>query len=935
MPLLSNGNSFPASNPLGSVPRQPAPTPQPAAVVPATAQGVAQAAQQSAAEPMAAQQTQQTMMPPQAGTSPQEDMPPEGQSQQMPAMPPPVAEPVNMFRPSVVDQVPDPIPISMMSGNDKVAAINSLLAKLSVVSATGESGLKYRNAGAPQYNGDVDLSPWHRKTKVDSTCGPKGKMAEIYKSSGLGDWLGWNNAINPLRDASNFIGAHTPSPAAVRDFLSNNHPFTGLPRAADVNVRPGGSWSPRDAMQGLLGSLSPSAARGGEIAATPAAAPSSTLPPIDLSGRITPPSGMAMQAESQPAAMRHLQPNSPLSNPLARGGMLNNLPSSSPAVMVPGQSAAPASQAPPPAQAPAVAEQAAPAKPAPGYLPEVQRMIDQNPTYSQHFTNPQTGQMYGADAQRMIRSNLMRTGSPGQGHALNQAIAGGPGTYQTFMAGERERTRQMNPPAAPSVPAYAQNAPRRGYNMPAGWSMDETRRMHQNANMVPAPSRQATTFTGPGELRQLGQQHAGNLLAKPPMTTGEFAASPHAGAMPNAVNAWKQTDSLRKPMVPGGGLQMPMGQAKPMPGLPKLGAFAAAFKQRCEEHGMTEQQIAKVACDLSALDAEIAVELEPLTKAAFLPMAAKALPFLRRAAPYASRAWQGAKGAMGFGARTGGGALTGYGVGSVGDYALGNQNGELASAGAALGGLKGAAGAGMRATSGGQALSGLLSSQYPRAAAAAGAVNRAATRGGAIAGTVAAVPPLARASGQLVGTAAEGAGQRFAQGMQNQLAAQGITPDMVRDLHEKSKQISPLLDAVGPWTEAYRKGGVGGLLNHGYDRFMELPPAARWGAGIGAGLLGASALGGLTGMATPATAGLGMLAGGAGLAGSLGAFGDPSHLLQSQTGQQIQRALGFAPATDTTYRGPQVSQPLPMGPGSAASMSAPNEWEQALSRQMA
>lgn len=87
--------------PLGKMPPQAAPAPQPPTAVPATAQGMQQLLAQRQQQDM----PQQQMMPPGQAAPPQ--MPPQAAAQPQQPMQGQMGEPVNMFRQSVVDQVPD------------------------------------------------------------------------------------------------------------------------------------------------------------------------------------------------------------------------------------------------------------------------------------------------------------------------------------------------------------------------------------------------------------------------------------------------------------------------------------------------------------------------------------------------------------------------------------------------------------------------------------------------------------------------------------------------------------------------------------------------------------------------------------------------------------------------------------------------------------
>ena len=101
MPSLLSPSFGVSQTPLGKVSPQAAPAPQPPTPVPATAQGMQQLLTQRQQQDM----PQQQMMPP--GQAGQAQMPPQPAAQPQQPMQGQMGQPVNMFRQSVVDQVPD------------------------------------------------------------------------------------------------------------------------------------------------------------------------------------------------------------------------------------------------------------------------------------------------------------------------------------------------------------------------------------------------------------------------------------------------------------------------------------------------------------------------------------------------------------------------------------------------------------------------------------------------------------------------------------------------------------------------------------------------------------------------------------------------------------------------------------------------------------
>lgn len=898
------------SNSLANVPRQPAPEPQVEAGAPATAQGIAQVAQNSAAEQNAAAQTQQTMQgqdPVAAGGQPAAPQQPAPQGL------PPMTQPVNMFRASVVDRVPDAVPASQLSADAKFAqhftrACEELGRKAAAVSMTGEGCHKAKSTKV-DYGEDVDLSNWSRTKRVDSRLPPGGSSQSLFKRSDAVDAVQGGRSAHP--SASAFF---LPSLPNVTEFLHDNPLTRGVqslvsrfggppgmqPARAPVDpalrVQPAPQPYPNPLLQNVppqntyyqagrapthLPSLEEDLAAVGRSEATAVPPPPAAAPSYPGSS----PHDSSLGLGNSPVPARMPSPEAAAQIPPEALGVNSPPPQPSPSQPSPPTAAAPSQ---------------------PTFTAPVEAMLQGNPSLREHFINPTTGQPYSPAAQRQIRSNIMYRGAPGAGHELNQAMAVGPSAYRAKIEDAQQAAAQTRKPVASPAAMAANTTPHYGYNQPRGWDMQHQRNLNAVAGMGGGGSGNYTVRSSPAQLAQRAQQHVQGLLQAPTPTLGAMAAR---GVMPRSVGAMQHTQALRNGQMPQlarpGGVPV-MGKAGG-----DLSPFAQAFLSRCEERGLTAPQIQAAATKLASLDAEVAQELEPLTKEAFLQYLGPAASALSKAGPWLAKgmnlgktvgkgAWNVARPALSAGAA---GMSADYLTRQLSEDGQGTNLALPAAAAGAAKGLLNATPAGRAISQGiGNRLPGLISKPLAWAGRQVGAYGPRVGLGldaaaAGVAGIQAGDRGLMAAAKRYGGAAGDAA----AQGARSSL---GISEGL--DL----KQIPEKL--MGYW--------------------HSLPPEARWGIGLGGGALAAGGLAHTLGLMRPSTAvGMGLLGGAAGAAlghGQPGAlsFGDG---LQSQVSQ----ALGHA--ANQGYAGPTVSTPVPLpGEGNLSAVtSRADEWRQAVMRE--
>ena len=353
--------------------------------------------------------------------------------------------------------------------------------------------------------------------------------------------------------------------------------------------------------------------------------------------------------------------------------------------------------------------------------------------------------------------------------------------------------------------------------------------------------------------------------------------------------------------ISGGGMPRPTAGMKF--GSDTLSQFAGAFLDRCLDKGLDIEGIQKAASDASAIDEEIAAELAPLLKTAFLPALARFATAVGNKVPMLNKMWQGAKTVgsnpvvRGVG-RAGIGALDGLGAGSLSGM-VGGQEYDYSGTGALVG-----AGLGAVAPSIARRMPGVAAAtKWPRRA-----LNTTLT--GAVVG-----PPLA------------GIGSTLAQWGNNKIHGYvgGLGDTFGQHAADAAKQSVGLngnfsMDGIKDWVA---------------NKWQSLSPEAQHAIMFGGGALGLSALGGMTGLLPKGIAGLGMAAGAGGMALGSGALGD-----------KWQSWLPKGDATPSTpVSTPQPPTPPLSGPKWEGNWGGPthnpfqpqarNEWSSALSRQHA